>query len=92
MSVRSFIDTLHFRITILFLVLLVIIFFAYIQWVDRVIYAIDYSSGEEVWAAESQDAEMDSLALLMSDMMGDSESIATALRTTGSASAPSTPN
>jgi len=63
MSNWSFHKTLHFRITVLFLALLLLLFVGYYKWVNRTIYEVIWAPGEQVWYEERQDAEMDSLAV-----------------------------
>jgi signal transduction histidine kinase len=65
MSGWTFHKTLHFRITVLFLALLLLLFVGYYKWVNRTIYEVSWAPGEQEWYEETKDAEMDSLAVLI---------------------------
>ncbi len=65
MSGWTFHKTLHFRITGLFLALLLLLFVGYYKWVNRTIYEVTWAPGEQAWYEERRDAEMDSLAALL---------------------------
>ena len=67
MSVWTFHKTLHFRITVLFLALLLLLFVGYYKWVNRTIYEVTWAPGEQEWYDDRQDTEMDSLAVLLGD-------------------------
>ena len=64
--------TLHFRMAVLFLVLLAVVFVGYYKWVNRTIYEVEWAPGEQHWYEEIQDAESDSLAALLGTALRDS--------------------
>ncbi len=70
----SSLNTLHFRMSVLFLALLAVVFVGYYYWVNRTLYEVEWAPGEEHWYAELQDAESDSLAILLSATLDDSTS------------------
>ncbi|MBC8423397.1 hypothetical protein H8E07_04680, partial [bacterium] len=72
MSRWSFLKTLHFRMSVLFLVLLAVVFIGYYKWVNRTIYEVAWAPGEEHWYSELQDAEADSLTTLLGPALADS--------------------
>jgi len=72
MSARQVINSLHFRMTVLFLVLLSVMFVGYTKWVDHTLYGVEWAEGEEQWYNEFQDTELDSIATLIAPRMGES--------------------
>ncbi len=68
----SFLKTLHFRMSVLFLALLAVVFIGYYKWVNRTIYEVEWAPGEEYWYSELQDAESDSLVALLEPALADS--------------------
>jgi len=71
--------TLHFRMAVLFLVLLAVVFVGYYKWVNRTIYEVEWAPGEQHWYEELQDAESDSLAALLATALDDSTACRTVM-------------
>lgn len=79
MSARNIVHSLHFKITSVFLLLLVAVFWGYTAWVDHSLYGVEWAPGEQEWYDIYRDAEMDSLAVLISDRVDDIDYIAVTL-------------
>lgn len=75
MAQLSFHKTLHFRITIVFLALLALLFAGYYMWVEHTLYEAVWAPGEEQWYADRQDAEADSLATLIGEDFAAADSL-----------------
>jgi signal transduction histidine kinase len=71
MSTHQVINSLHFRMAILFLVLLSVMFVGYTKWVDHTLYSVSWAPGEEEWYNEFQDTELDSIATLIAPHLGE---------------------
>ncbi len=76
MSARFVLSSLHFRITAVFLLLLVLVFAGYTWWVDQELYGVKWAPGEQEWYEEIQGVESDSLAALLTPMLADSTAVA----------------
>ncbi len=71
MSTHQVINSLHFRMTILFLVLLSVMFVGYTKWVDHTLYSVSWAPGEKEWYNDFQDSELDSIATLIAPHLGE---------------------
>ena len=56
MSTRQMYHSLYFRLTGVFLLLLVVGFWGYTAWVDHTLYGVTWAPGEERWYDDLQDA------------------------------------
>ncbi len=66
-------QSLHFRITAIFLVLLAAFTVGYYHWMQKLIFGVEWAAGEQQWHEELQVAEFDSLARLLSPVREDPE-------------------
>ena len=71
MSTQKIIHSLHFRITAVFLLLLVAVFWGYTSWVDHTLNGVNWEPGEEEWYVDHRDGEMDSLGVLIASRLDD---------------------
>ncbi len=73
MRLPNFTNTLHFRLSGLFLVLLMLSAAAFWLWVNATIYSSNMDADEEAWYADLAETELDSVALILGEHYGQTE-------------------
>jgi len=84
MKLPHFFKTLHFRISALFLLLLVLSAAGYYLWINATVFSVDTEPGENQWYDELAEAELDSLAIDLLLHMDDMDQVELKLVTYGS--------
>lgn len=85
MSRWTFHRTLHFRIALLFLALLSVVFLTYSWWIEYSMNQALWLPGEEEWYDNRREAEAESLAVHLTPLLADSTATANALAAYGRA-------
>jgi signal transduction histidine kinase len=73
--ILKFMNTLHFRIPMLFIGLLALVFFGYYQWVENTLYQVKWLDGEEEWYEDARKTETRELAQKLMPALTDFDSV-----------------